>query len=97
MRKSKIEFERGRQPGDGAEREKETRKTREKRFARSSSTCFSNPLRQDETGVQEGPQNSVKKGAHVGLLNVGERAYEPAHSTLTRHSPCSRGASVKAA
>jgi len=47
--------------------------------------CLSDPRGRGEGVVQEGTQNSVKKGAHLGPLNEGERAHETrgAHPALT--------------
>jgi hypothetical protein len=56
----------------------------EKRHPRSSSTCLSDPLGRDKVVVWEGgPKIALKKGAHLGPLNEGERARE----TRAAHPP----------
>jgi hypothetical protein len=56
----------------------------ERRDSRVFEYCLSDPPGRDEAVVREGTLNSVKKGAHLGPLNEGERARETrgAHPAL---------------
>jgi hypothetical protein len=79
--------------GRGRRREKKLESTRSNQTASMAelastplSACLSDPHERDEEVAQEGAQNSVKKGSHLGhhRLRVSVHA---SHDALTLHSP----------
>jgi hypothetical protein len=66
----------------------------EKGFPHSSSTRLSDLPGRDEAVVQEGAQNSVRKGAHLGPSNENERAREM--RALKRHGVGERESELEA-